>query len=192
PIPQPQTLGTTFKARVRDYMTAHTKRIKRFKNAIFKQREEINGRMTEMFGLLKELTTSKTPKKVLIREEAKFPVTKNLNSISLIKGEERGSNRTKVTPDNVEKPTETETETPVMKVEKINEVENGAKHQRRVNPKIHEVIKKEVLKLLDAGLIYPISDSPWVSPVHCVPKKGGFTFVENDENELIPTRLVTG
>ncbi|GJV65385.1 reverse transcriptase domain-containing protein [Tanacetum coccineum] len=65
-------------------------------------------------------------------------------------------------------------------------------HQRRVNPKIHEVIKKEVLKLLDAGLIYPISDSPWVSPVHCVPKKGGFTVVENEENELIPTRLVTG
>ncbi|GJU02681.1 reverse transcriptase domain-containing protein [Tanacetum coccineum] len=45
--------------------------------------------------------------------------------------------------------------------------------QRRVNPKIHEVIKKEVLKLLDAGMIYPISDSPWVSPVHCVTKKGG-------------------
>nr|GEY22652.1 reverse transcriptase domain-containing protein [Tanacetum cinerariifolium] len=64
-------------------------------------------------------------------------------------------------------------------------------HQRMVNPKIHEVIKKEVLKLLNAGLIYPISDSPWVSPVHCVPKKGGFTVVENEENELIPTRLVT-
>nr|GFB39777.1 reverse transcriptase domain-containing protein [Tanacetum cinerariifolium] len=42
------------------------------------------------------------------------------------------------------------------------------------------------------GLIYPISDSPWVSPVHCVPKKGGFTVVTNEENELIPTRLVTG
>ncbi|GJY91344.1 hypothetical protein Tco_0506540, partial [Tanacetum coccineum] len=63
----------------------------------------------------------------------------------------------------------------------------AVQHQRRVNPKIHEVIKKKVLKLLDAGLIYPISDSPWVSPVHCVPKKGGFTVVENDENELIPT-----
>ncbi|GKE02693.1 reverse transcriptase domain-containing protein [Tanacetum coccineum] len=68
----------------------------------------------------------------------------------------------------------------------------AVQHQRRVNPKIHEVIKKEVLKLLDAGLIYLISDSPWVSPVHCVPKKGGFTVVENEENELIPTRLVTG
>ncbi|GJS45749.1 reverse transcriptase domain-containing protein [Tanacetum coccineum] len=64
-------------------------------------------------------------------------------------------------------------------------------HQRRVNPKIHEVIKKEVIKLLDAGLIYLISDSPWVSPVHCVPKKGGITVVENEDNELIPTRLVT-
>nr|GFB72365.1 reverse transcriptase domain-containing protein [Tanacetum cinerariifolium]GFB72383.1 reverse transcriptase domain-containing protein [Tanacetum cinerariifolium] len=50
----------------------------------------------------------------------------------------------------------------------------------------------EVEKLLDAGLIYPISDSPWVSPVHYVPKKGGFTVVANEENELIPTRLVTG
>ncbi|GJX69668.1 reverse transcriptase domain-containing protein [Tanacetum coccineum] len=68
----------------------------------------------------------------------------------------------------------------------------AVQHQRRVNPKIHEVIKKEVIKLLDAGLIYPISDSPWVSPVHCVPKKGGITVVENEDNELIPTRLVTG
>nr|GEX89543.1 reverse transcriptase domain-containing protein [Tanacetum cinerariifolium] len=58
--------------------------------------------------------------------------------------------------------------------------------------RIHDVIKKEVEKLLDAGLNYPISDSLWVSPVHCVPKKGGFTVVENEENELIPTRLVTG
>ncbi|GJY20782.1 hypothetical protein Tco_0393348, partial [Tanacetum coccineum] len=65
-------------------------------------------------------------------------------------------------------------------------------HQRRVNPKIHEVIKKEVIKILDAGLIYPIFDSPWVSPVHCVPKKGGITVIENVDNELIPTRLVTG
>nr|GFB78542.1 reverse transcriptase domain-containing protein [Tanacetum cinerariifolium] len=64
--------------------------------------------------------------------------------------------------------------------------------QRSVNPKIHDVIKKEVEKLLDAGLIYPISDSPWVSPIHCVPKKGGMTVIKNDENELVLTRLVTG
>nr|GFB43034.1 reverse transcriptase domain-containing protein [Tanacetum cinerariifolium] len=65
-------------------------------------------------------------------------------------------------------------------------------HQRRVNLKIHEVIKKEVIKLLDAKLIYLISDSPWVSPIHCVPKKGGMTVVTNEDNELIPTRLFTG
>nr|GEX12128.1 reverse transcriptase domain-containing protein [Tanacetum cinerariifolium] len=64
--------------------------------------------------------------------------------------------------------------------------------QRRVNPKIHDIIKMEVIKLLDAGMIYPISDSPWVSPIHCVPKKGGVTVVSNENNELIPTRLVTG
>ncbi|GJT57292.1 hypothetical protein Tco_0992346 [Tanacetum coccineum] len=61
--------------------------------------------------------------------------------------------------------------------------EPTVQHQRRVNPKIHDVIKKEVEKLLDAGLIYPISDSPWVSPVHCVPKKGGMTVVKNDERK---------
>ncbi|GJR47387.1 reverse transcriptase domain-containing protein [Tanacetum coccineum] len=51
---------------------------------------------------------------------------------------------------------------------------------------------KEVEKPLDAGSIYPISDSPWVRPVHCMPKKGGITVVTNDENELVPNRLVTG
>nr|GEW97865.1 reverse transcriptase domain-containing protein [Tanacetum cinerariifolium] len=70
--------------------------------------------------------------------------------------------------------------------------EPTVQHQRRVNPKIHDVIKQEVIKLLDAGLIYPISDSLWVSSVHCVPKKGGFIVVENEDNELIPTRLVIG
>nr|GEZ87031.1 hypothetical protein [Tanacetum cinerariifolium] len=64
--------------------------------------------------------------------------------------------------------------------------------KRRVNLKIHDVIKKEVEKLLDAGLIYPISDSPWVSPIHYVPKKGGMTIIKNNKNELVPTRLVTG
>nr|GEW74860.1 reverse transcriptase domain-containing protein [Tanacetum cinerariifolium] len=53
--------------------------------------------------------------------------------------------------------------------------EPTVQHQRRVNPKIHDVIKHEVIKILDAGLIYPIFDSPWVSPVHCVPKKDGFS-----------------
>nr|GEU64947.1 reverse transcriptase domain-containing protein [Tanacetum cinerariifolium] len=65
-------------------------------------------------------------------------------------------------------------------------------HQRRVNLKIHEVIKNKVIKLLDFGLIYPIYDIPWVTPVYCMPKKGGMTVVENEDNKLILTRLVTG
>nr|GEX96126.1 hypothetical protein [Tanacetum cinerariifolium] len=73
-----------------------------------------------------------------------------------------------------------------------DDFEPAVQHQRRVNLKIHGVIKNEVLKLLDAGLIYPLSDVPWVSPVHYVPKKGGFTVVKNEENELVLTRLVTG
>nr|GEU44534.1 reverse transcriptase domain-containing protein [Tanacetum cinerariifolium] len=78
-----------------------------------------------------------------------------------------------------------------LKILMEDDFELAVQHKRRINPKIHDVIKKELLKLLDAELIYSISDSPWVSPVHCVPKKGSFTVVENEENELILTRLVT-
>ena len=65
-------------------------------------------------------------------------------------------------------------------------------HQRRLNLVMKEVVRKEVLKWLNAGFIYVISDSSWVSPVHVVPKKGGFTVIRNEKNELIPTRTVTG
>ncbi|XP_020203761.1 uncharacterized protein LOC109789258 [Cajanus cajan] len=67
-----------------------------------------------------------------------------------------------------------------------------AQPQRRLNPTMKEVVKKEVQKLLEAGMIYPISDSAWVSPVQVVPKKGGMTVIHNEKNELIPTRTVTG
>ncbi|GJY35209.1 hypothetical protein Tco_0420587 [Tanacetum coccineum] len=91
-------------------MAAHTERIERFENAIFKQREEINDKMTKISGLLKELTTSRAPEKVLIREEAKFPVTKNVNSISLTRGGEERSEKIDVTTgDDFEKPTKIET-----------------------------------------------------------------------------------
>ncbi|RVW34153.1 Retrovirus-related Pol polyprotein from transposon 17.6 [Vitis vinifera] len=64
--------------------------------------------------------------------------------------------------------------------------------QRRLNPLMQDVVRNEVLKLLDAGIIYPISDSSWVSPTQVVPKKSGITVMKNDEGELIPTRLTTG
>ncbi|GJQ93299.1 hypothetical protein Tco_0004438, partial [Tanacetum coccineum] len=64
--------------------------------------------------------------------------------------------------------------------------------QRRLNPNMQEVVKKEIVKLLDTGIIYPISDSPWVSPIHCVPKKGSITVVINKKDKLVPTRTITG
>ncbi|GJW65614.1 MAK10-like protein [Tanacetum coccineum] len=97
--PQPQALGTTFEAQVRDYIEVNTERMKRFESAILKQHEEINGRMTGMFGLLKELTTSRAPEKVMIREEAKSPITNNINSISLIREEEEKNDMYDVAPD---------------------------------------------------------------------------------------------
>jgi hypothetical protein len=54
---------------------------------------------------------------------------------------------------------------------------------------MQEVVRAEVIKLLDAVIIYPISDSKWVSPIHVVPKKAGITVIKNKENELVPTRV---
>ncbi|GJZ02602.1 reverse transcriptase domain-containing protein [Tanacetum coccineum] len=64
--------------------------------------------------------------------------------------------------------------------------------QRRLNPKVQDVVKVKIVKLLDAGLIYAIFDSAWVSLIHVVPKKGGITVVTKEDNELVPTRIVTG
>ena len=61
--------------------------------------------------------------------------------------------------------------------------------QRRLNPLILDVVKKEVSKLLVAGIIYPISNSKWVNPVQVVPKKIGITIVKNSKDELVPTRV---
>ena len=75
-------------------------------------------------------------------------------------------------------------------------LEDGAKPTRealrRLNSPIMEAVKKDVLKLRDAGIIYPISDSQWVSPVQVVPKKSGTTVIQNDNNELVPTCVQTG
>ena len=64
-------------------------------------------------------------------------------------------------------------------------------HQRRLNPAMKEVVKKEVIKWLHEGFIYVISYSSWVSPVQLVPKKGGMTIVKNNKEEIISTRTIT-
>ena len=68
------------------------------------------------------------------------------------------------------------------------DVKPSIQPQRRLNPVMKEVVKKEVLKLLDVGVIYPIADSKCVSSTQVVPKKSGVTVVANEHNELIPTR----
>ncbi|GJV08038.1 MAK10-like protein [Tanacetum coccineum] len=116
PSPQPRALDTTFEARVRDYMAAHTERM-----------------------LLKEPTTSRTPEKVLIREEAKFPITKNVNSISIARNEDEENNKTDETPDNTKMPTKTEI--PVRKAKAMNGAENGTRNEPLKTPENDEVVE---------------------------------------------------
>ncbi|GKF02839.1 hypothetical protein Tco_0029762 [Tanacetum coccineum] len=78
------------------------------------------------------------------------------------------------------------------KIQLLDDKKPIVQKQRRLNPNMQEVVKKEIIKLLDTGIIYPIADSPWVSPIHCVPKKGGITVVTNKNDELVLTRTVTG
>ncbi|GKD91390.1 zinc finger, CCHC-type containing protein [Tanacetum coccineum] len=108
--------------------------------------------MTEMFELLKELTTSRTLEKVLIREEAKFPVTKNVNSISLARGEEERSDKTDETLNNTVKPTVTETEIPAKEAERNNETKN--KPIKKAKKKEVEEVKGKTYNVLPWGPVF--------------------------------------
>ncbi|RVW11951.1 Retrovirus-related Pol polyprotein from transposon 297 [Vitis vinifera] len=79
----------------------------------------------------------------------------------------------------------------LLEVLKHDEAKPFRQPQRKLNPHMQEVVRAEVLKLLQAGIIYPISDSPWVSPTQVVPKKSGITVVQNDKGEEVSTRLTT-
>ncbi|GKE32033.1 hypothetical protein Tco_1451355 [Tanacetum coccineum] len=78
------------------------------------------------------------------------------------------------------------------KIQLLDDKKPVVQKQKRLNPNMQEVVKKEIVKLLDTGIIYPITDRPWVSLIHCVPKKGGITEVTNKKDELVPTRTITG
>ncbi|CAM8942209.1 unnamed protein product [Rhodiola kirilowii] len=84
---------------------------------------------------------------------------------------------------------------PLLCMHRINVDENAKPSReflRRLNPNLSEVVFKEITKLRDAGIIYSVPDSEWVSPIHVVPKKGGLTVVLNNKGELVPTRTVNG
>ncbi|GKA79740.1 reverse transcriptase domain-containing protein [Tanacetum coccineum] len=78
------------------------------------------------------------------------------------------------------------------KIHLLDDKKLAIQKPRGLNPNMQEVVKKEIMKLLDIDIIYPITDSPWVSPIHCVPKRGGITVVTNEKDELVPTRTITG
>nr|GEU65958.1 reverse transcriptase domain-containing protein [Tanacetum cinerariifolium] len=78
------------------------------------------------------------------------------------------------------------------KIELLDDKKPVVQKQIRLNPNMQEVVKKEIVKLLDTVIIYPIADSSWVSPIHCVPKNGGIIVVTNKNDKLIPKRTVTG
>ncbi|GJS28721.1 reverse transcriptase domain-containing protein [Tanacetum coccineum] len=78
------------------------------------------------------------------------------------------------------------------KIQLLDDKKPVIQKQRTLNPNMQEVVKKEIVKLLDTDIIYLMVDSPWVSPIHCVPKKGGITVVTNEKDELVPTRTITG
>ncbi|GJZ75353.1 MAK10-like protein [Tanacetum coccineum] len=124
--PNTNYLNQVSKLEYRDIWQRILKEWKGSKKAIFRQREEINDRMAEMFGLLKELTTSRTPKKVLVREEARHPITKNVNAISLVQMEEDKNIENNVVVDkNVIKLSELNAIEPNEVVDIKKEVEDG-------------------------------------------------------------------
>jgi hypothetical protein len=84
---------------------------------------------------------------------------------------------------------------PSLVMHKIHLEDNSKpsrKPQRRLNPAMQKVVRTEVIKLLDAGIIYPISDSKWVSLIHVVPKRVGLMAVKNQDNELVPACIQSG
>ncbi|GJT50520.1 reverse transcriptase domain-containing protein [Tanacetum coccineum] len=78
------------------------------------------------------------------------------------------------------------------KIQLLDDKKPVVQKQRRLNPNMQQVVKKQIMKLLDTGIIYPIADSPWVSPIHCVPKKGGIIVVTNENDKLVSTRTIMG
>nr|GEW88741.1 hypothetical protein [Tanacetum cinerariifolium] len=128
--------------------------MERFENIIFKQSEEINDRMIEMFGLLKKLTTSRTPEKVLIREETKFLVTKNVNFISFARGEEERSDKIDVaTGNDIENPTGIDTRMQANEAEKENEAGKEEMTEVPSSQPVEYYLKHNINKNLIEGLV---------------------------------------
>nr|GEU67353.1 MAK10-like protein [Tanacetum cinerariifolium] len=121
--------------------------------ACVEAQEEINDKMIEIFRIFKKLTASRAPKKVLIREEARHPVTKNINSISLIRGEEeKDANDEATFGDSIERPDGSNAEVPSNEVKKENEAENETKNKpiKRAEKELTQVKEEELVEALNS------------------------------------------
>jgi hypothetical protein len=84
PYSPPQNLSPELETRMREYMSTHYERLAKFKEAVYRQKEEMQEKMTEMMSLLEEYSNIKTPNKELLRKENATPTTKFVNSISIV------------------------------------------------------------------------------------------------------------
>ncbi|GJR69702.1 putative reverse transcriptase domain-containing protein [Tanacetum coccineum] len=178
-------------------MAAHTERMERFKKTIFKQRKEINDRMAEMFGILKELTISRTPEKVLEGEEARHPITKNVNAISLVKMEKKKKiENNKVVDKNVIELSELNTVEPNEIVDIKKEVEDETNDEpirnvedeitkdgiKELNKQEHEEHLKLILELLNKEELYAKFSKCefWIPKVqflgHVIDSQGNYVY----------------
>ncbi|GKB08005.1 MAK10-like protein [Tanacetum coccineum] len=139
---------------MQEYTASRAERIKRFEKAIFNQTDEINGRMAEMFRLLKELTSSTTPKKVLVREEIRNPITKNVNAISLCRIEsEKAKENNEVIDKNITEHGKCNIEEPV----RITNKEPLGEERKIIEPPepqpVSHYLKHKINKELIEGLV---------------------------------------
>ncbi|GJW07631.1 MAK10-like protein [Tanacetum coccineum] len=149
----PTTLSTAWKIPSKLLLIMHPR--------IPTKREEINDRMTDMFGLLKELTTSRAPKRELIKEEARYPITKNINSISLIRGEEEKNANDNATPnDSIERLDGSDAEVTLNEVKKENKAENGTKNEPIKS------FKRELTQVKEEESVEAPSSQPVGGPVY--------------------------
>ncbi|GJU47612.1 MAK10-like protein [Tanacetum coccineum] len=125
--------------------------------------------MTKMFRLLKELTASQAPKKVLIREDARHPITKNINSIFVIRvEEEKNIANNEAIGESIVKPSKSEEEKPLKEVDETNKVDdklaksvkenitNNEEEEPTSVSSSHAVgkMKRKTYNLLPMGLVY--------------------------------------
>ncbi|KAJ4717067.1 Retrovirus-related Pol polyprotein [Melia azedarach] len=183
------------------YHSSHSNTLEETLQAFMQGQTSINNQTSQAINDIKN-TLSKLTSSLSVQEKGKFPAQPQPNPVSQFNVNNSDSSGTH--PEDANSITTLRSGWTIADIKGISPLicthkiylEDNAKPsrqmQRRLNPNMKDVVRNEVLKLLDVGIIYPISDSTWVSPTQVVPKKSGVTVVKNENNELIPTRTTAG